>query len=56
MKDITVYDEKSMNLLDWLLRIEKVAVLTNIQEYKSATAISTSTLYTMLKRIGNDLS
>ena len=32
-----------MDLADWLLQIKKVAVLTNSQEYKLATAKSTST-------------
>ena len=45
-----------MDLANWLLQIEKVAVLTNSQEYKSATAKSTSPPYKMLKRMGNDLS
>ena len=43
-------------LADWLLKIEKVALLTNSQKYKLAKAKSTSTSYKMLKRIGNDLS
>ena len=41
--------------MDWLLQIEKVASLTHSQEYKLATAKSTSTPYKMLKRLGNDL-
>ena len=28
MRDITVYDGKNMDLADWLLQIEKEAVLT----------------------------
>ena len=42
MRDIKIYDGKSIELLDWLLQIEKVAALTNSQEYKLATAKSTS--------------
>ena len=45
-----------MDLVDWLLQIEKVALLANSQEYKLAIAKSMSTPYKMLKRIGNDLS
>ena len=45
-----------MELVDWLLQIEKVAALTNSQEYKRATAKSTSIPYKMLKRMGNDFS
>ena len=44
-----------MDVADWLLQIEKVASLTHSQEYKLATAKSTSTPYKMLKRLGNDL-
>ena len=43
-----------MYLADWLLQIEK-ASLTHNQEYELARAKSTSTLYKMLKRLGNDL-
>ena len=43
MRDITIYDWKNTNLVDWLLQIEKVAVLTNNQEYELAIAKSTST-------------
>ena len=43
-----------MELEDWLLQIEKVALLTHSQEYKLVTAKSTSTPYEMLKRIGNN--
>ena len=32
MRDIPMYDEKNMELADWLLQIEKVALLTNSQE------------------------
>ena len=56
MKDIMIYDGKNMDLADWLLQIEKVAVLTNSQEYKLATVKSIITPYKMLKRMGNDLS
>ena len=45
-----------MDLADWLLQIEKVAVLKNNQKYELAMAKLTSTAYKMLKRIGNDLS
>ena len=38
-----------MDSADWLLQIEKVAVLTNSQEYELATVQSTSTPYKMLK-------
>ena len=55
MRDIPIYDGKNMDLADWLLQIEKVASLTQSQEYKLATAKSTSTPYKMLKRLGNDL-
>ena len=43
-----------MELADWLLQIEKVALLMNSQQYKLATAKSTSTPYEMPKRIGKD--
>ena len=60
MRDITIHDgKKNMDLADWLLQIEKVAVLTNTQEYKLyklATAKSTSTPHKMLKKMENDLS
>ena len=56
MTDILIYDGKNMDLVDLLLQIEKVAVLTNSQEYELATAKSTTASYKMLKRIGNDLS
>ena len=39
-----------MELADWLLKIDKVALLTNIQEYELVTTKSTSTSYKMLKR------
>ena len=45
-----------MDLADWLLQIEKVALLTtHNQEYELTTAKSTSTPYKMLKILGNDL-
>ena len=44
-----------MYLADWILQIEKIAVLTNTQEHKLAMAKSTSTSYKMLKRMGNNL-
>ena len=49
MRDITIYDGNNMVLADWLLQIEKVAVLTNSQEYELATEKSNSTPYKMLK-------
>ena len=55
MRDILIYDGKNMDLADWLLQIEKVAVLTDTHEYKLATANSTSTSDKMLQRMGNDL-
>ena len=54
MRDIPMYDGKSMKLADWLLQIEKVASLTHSQEYELATAKSTSTPYKMLQRLGNN--
>ena len=57
MRDITVYDrKKKWNLADWLLQIEKVAVLTNSKEYELATKKLTSTPYKMLQRMEDDLS
>ena len=47
IRDIPVYDGKHMDLADWLLQIEKPALLTQSQEYKLATAKSTSTPYKM---------
>ena len=38
MRDITICDGKNMNLANWLLQIENVAVLTNSQEYELTTA------------------
>ena len=55
MRNIKTYDGKNIELADWLLQIEKLAALTNSQEYELAMARSTSTPYKMLKRIGNDL-
>ena len=49
MRDIPIYGRKNMELADWLLQIEKVAALTHSQEYKLATARSTSTPYKILK-------
>ena len=46
--------EQNMDLADWLLQIEKVGSLTHSQENEIATAKSTSTLYKLLKRLGND--
>ena len=56
MRDITIYDGKNIELVDWQVQIEKVATLTNSQEYKLASSKSTSTPYKMLKGMGNDLS
>ena len=53
MIDIPIYDWKNLKLADWLLQIEKVALLTHSQEYELATAKGTSMSYEMLKRIGN---
>ena len=55
MRDIPIYYSKNMDLADWLLQIEKVAWLTHSQEYGLATAKSTSNLYKMFNRLGNDL-
>ena len=55
MKDIIIYDGKSIELADWPLQIEKVDALTNSQAYKLARAKSTSTQYKMLKRKDYDL-
>ena len=38
-----MYDNKNMDLADWLLQIEKIVSLTHSQEYKLAAAKSTST-------------
>ena len=38
IRDIPIYDGKNMEFADWLLQIEKVALLTNSQEYKLTTA------------------
>ena len=43
-----------MKLADWLLQIEKVALLINSQEYELAAAELTSTPYKMLKRMNRD--
>ena len=43
-----------MELADWLLQIEKVALLTHNQEYKLAKAKSESTSYKMLNRLGSN--
>ena len=44
-----------MELADWLIQIEKVALLTHSQEYDLATANATSTPHKMLKRLGNNI-
>ena len=54
MREILIYNGKNMGLAYWLLQIEKVASLTQSQEYELATAKSTSTPYKMLKRLSND--
>ena len=33
MREIPMYDGKNMEIADWLLQIEKLALLTNSQEY-----------------------
>ena len=43
IRDIPIYNGKTMELADWLLQIDKLALLTHSQEYKLATAKSTST-------------
>ena len=45
-----------MDIADWLLQIEKVAVLINTKEYELVTGKPISTPYKILKRMGNDLS
>ena len=54
IRHIPIYDGKNMELADWLLQIEKVALLSHSQENKLAKAKSTSTPYKMLKRIDNN--
>ena len=56
MRDIAIYDVINMDLADWLLQIEKVAILTNTQQYELAMAKSTGTPYQMLNRMKNGLS
>ena len=46
---------KNIDLTDWLLQIEKVALLTQNQEHELATAKSTSYSYKILKMLGNIL-
>ena len=36
MWDVTIYDGQNMDLADWLLQIEKEALLTNTKEYELA--------------------
>ena len=43
-----------MELADWLLQIEKLALLIHSQAYELATSKSINTPYTMLKQIGNN--
>ena len=40
MRGILIYNDKNMDLADWLLQIEKVASLTQSQVYELATAKS----------------
>ena len=54
MGDIPICDGKNMVLVHRLLQIGKVALLTHSQEYKLATAKSTSRPYKMLRRIGSN--
>ena len=54
MRNMPIYDWKNMEPVDWLLQIEKVASLTNSQEYKLATAKSISTSHKMLKILGSN--
>ena len=54
MRDIPIYERKNRELTEWLLQIEKVALLTNSQDYELVTAKSINTPYKMLKRIGKD--
>ena len=56
MRDVSIYEGKNMDLANWLLQIEKVAVLTNSKRYELAIAKLSSTPYKMLKRMWNDLS
>ena len=55
IRDIPIYDRMNMGLADWLLHIEKVAILTNSQEYELAAAKSTSTLTKYWKEWGMTL-
>ena len=50
MWEISIYDGKNMDLPDWLLQKEKVALLTNSKEHELTTAISTSSPCKVLKR------
>ena len=54
IRDVPIYGRKNLVLADWQLQIEKVALLTNSQEYGLAMAKLTSTLYKMLKRMDRD--
>ena len=54
MRDIPIYDRKNVELADWLLQIEKVALFTHSQGYEVATAKSTSTPYKMLRKLCNN--
>ena len=49
--DVPINDVKNVDIGDWSLQTEKVALLTNSKEYELATAKSTSTPYKMLKRM-----
>ena len=37
MRDIPIYDGMDMKLADWLLQIEKVALLTHSEDFELAT-------------------
>ena len=43
--DKPMYGDKNIDLADWLLQIEKVALLANSKEYELASAESTSVPY-----------
>ena len=52
MQDIPIYDGKNMDLGDWSLQTEKVALPTSSQEHELGMAKSTGTLYKKLKQMG----
>ena len=55
-RNIPMYNGKNLEQAAWLLQIEKVALLTNSQEYELGTAKSTNTPYKKLKRIGQNIN